>query len=55
VEEDLRDSDTSSRLPSDAPQSFVLSGPNNAENILSGKVNVDSEGKRYEAWGKDDL
>jgi hypothetical protein len=51
VEEGLGDSDTSSRLPYDAPQSFVLSGPHNAENILSGKVNVDSEGKQYGVWG----
>jgi|LWDU01.1.fsa_nt_gi hypothetical protein len=47
MEEGLGDFDTSSRLPYDAPQSFVLSGPHNAENILSGKVNVDSEGKQY--------
>ena len=54
VEEDLGDSDTSPRLSSEAPQSFVLRGPHKTENILSGKVNVDSEDKRYGVWGENE-
>ena len=51
MKEDRRDSNTSSRFPSDVPQSIVLSGPDKAENILSGKVNSGFEGKQYGGWG----